>query len=145
MESFCSLKYNFINHIVNYWGIFCFKETRVYSQTIFSCLTLERIPPPFYLIRHEPMVEEYHQFDYCGGIFCFKETQVYSQAIFACPTLERIPPPFYLIRQEPMVEELTKLVVLFNHWFMPYKVERGRNSFQCGTSKNCLGVHMSFL
>ena len=33
----------------------------------------------------------------------------------------------------------------FNHWFMPYKVERGRTSFQCGTSKNCLGVHMSFL
>ena len=40
---------------------------------------------------------------------------------------------------------LTKLVVFFNHWFMPYKVERGRSSFQCGTSKNCLRVHMSFL
>ena len=39
----------------------------------------------------------------------------------------------------------TKLVVLFNHWFMPYKVERRRSYFQCGTSKNCLGVHMSFL
>ena len=25
-------------------------------------------------------------------------------------------------------------MVLFNHWFMPYKVERGRISFQCGTS-----------
>ena len=51
--------------------------------------------------------------------------------IFACPTLERFPPPFYLIRHEPMVEEL----ILFNHWFMPYKVERGRKSLQCGTSK----------
>ena len=29
----------------------------------------------------------------------------------------------------------TKLVVLFNHWFMPYKVERGRQFFQCGTTK----------
>ena len=28
-----------------------------------------------------------------------------------------------------------KLVVLFNHWLMPYKVERGRQSFQCGTTK----------
>ena len=25
---------------------------------IFACPTLERFPPPFYLIRHEPMVEE---------------------------------------------------------------------------------------
>ena len=30
-------------------------------------------------------------------------------------------------------------------WFMPYNVERERSSFQCVTSKNCLGVHMSFL
>ena len=28
-----------------------------------------------------------------------------------------------------------KLVVLFNHWFMPYKVERGRLSSKCGTTK----------
>ena len=28
-----------------------------------------------------------------------------------------------------------KLVVLFNRWFMPYKVTRGRQSFQCGTTK----------
>ena len=57
-------------------------------------------------------------------IFCLKESHVYFQAIFACPILERTPPPFYHIRHEPMA----KLVVLFNHW----------------TSKNCLGVHMSF-
>ena len=30
---------------------------------------------------------------------------------------------------------ITKLVVLFNYWFMPYKVARGRQSFQCGTTK----------
>ena len=28
---------------------------------------------------------------------------------------------------------LTKLVVLFKHWFMPYKVKRGKVYFQCGT------------
>ena len=27
---------------------------------IFACPTLERLPPSFYLIRHEPMVEEHH-------------------------------------------------------------------------------------
>ena len=43
----------------SYGGIFCFKKTHVYSQVIFACPTLERYPPPFYLIRHEPMVEEY--------------------------------------------------------------------------------------
>ena len=37
---------------------------------------------------------------------------------------------------------LTKLVVLYHHWFMPYKVERGRNSFQCGTTK-CLRLRRS--
>ena len=42
----------------SYGGIFCFKETHVYSQAIFACPTLERYPPPFYLIRHELMVEE---------------------------------------------------------------------------------------
>ena len=26
----------------------------------FCCPTLERLPPSFYLIRHEPIVEEYH-------------------------------------------------------------------------------------
>ena len=37
----------------------------------FCCPTLEGIPPPFYLIRHEPMVEEYHQFGfYCGNLRC---------------------------------------------------------------------------
>ena len=30
-----------------------------------------------------------------------------------------------------MVEEY----LFFNHWLMPYKVERGRQSFQCGTTK----------
>ena len=36
---------------------------------------------------------------------------------------------------QPLVHAflLTKLVVLFNHWFMLYKVARGRLSFQCGT------------
>ena len=34
-----------------------------------------------------------------------------------------------------MNQWLTKLVVLFNNWFMSYKVERGRLSFQCGTTK----------
>ena len=34
-----------------------------------------------------------------------------------------------------MNQWLTKLVVLFNHWFMPYKVGRGRQSFKCGTIK----------
>ena len=34
-----------------------------------------------------------------------------------------------------------KLVVLLLHWFVPYKVERGKRSFQCGTSKNCQGIH----
>ena len=28
---------------------------------------------------------------------------------------------------------VTKLVVLFNHWFMSYKVAKGRLFFQCGT------------
>ena len=32
----------------------------LWSLRHFCCPTLERIPPPFYLIRHEPMVEEYH-------------------------------------------------------------------------------------
>ena len=35
-------------------------------------------------------------------------------------------------------------MVLLLHWFIPYKVERGNVSFQCGTSKNYsigLGVH----
>ena len=34
-----------------------------------------------------------------------------------------------------------KLVVLLLHWFVHYKVERGKRSFQCGTSKNCQGIH----
>ena len=33
----------------------------------------------------------------------------------------------------PHSKRITKLVVLFNHWFMPYKVAKGRLSFQCGT------------
>ena len=32
-------------------------------------------------------------------------------------------------------------MVLLYHWFIPYKVERGKVSFQCGTSKNCQEVH----
>ena len=34
----------------------------LWSLRYFCCPTLERIPPPFYLIRHELMVEEYDSF-----------------------------------------------------------------------------------
>ena len=37
--------------------------------------------------------------------------------------------------------KMVKLVVLLHHWFIPYKVDGEKRSFQCGTSKNCLGVH----
>ena len=40
-----------------------------------------------------------------------------------------------------MWDKQTKLMVLLYHWFIPYKVEGGKVSFQCGTSKNCQGVH----
>ena len=30
---------------------------------------------------------------------------------------------------------LAPIFLLNNHWFMPYKVQRGRLSFQCGTTK----------
>ena len=30
---------------------------------------------------------------------------------------------------------LSKLMVLLLHWFIPYKVERGKRSFECGTKE----------
>ena len=41
----------------------------------------------------------------------------------------------YKIESSMCLVKAVKLVVLFNHWLMPYKVERGRQSFQCGTTK----------
>ena len=41
----------------------------------------------------------------------------------------------FALRPRARPLEPYKVVVLFNHWFMPYKVERGRQSFQCGTTK----------
>ena len=52
---------------------------------------------------------------------------LWSLRHFCCPTLERLSSSCYLIRHEPMVEEY--------QWFMPYKAARGRQSFQCGTTK----------
>ena len=55
------------------------------------------------------------------------------------PTLERYLSSFYLIRHEPMRKSTTSLVNqasgTLSHWFMPYKVERGKSSFQCGTKR----------
>ena len=33
------------------------------------------------------------------------------------------------------VSTITKLMVLLLHWFIPYKVERGKTYFQCGTKE----------
>ena len=49
------------------WGQFLLQGQGLdlWSLRHFCCPTLERLPPSFYLIRHEPMVEEYHQFGSC--------------------------------------------------------------------------------
>ena len=38
-------------------------------------------------------------------------------------------------------KEINQTSGTFSNWFIPYKVERGMKSVQCGTNKNCLGVH----
>ena len=51
----------------NLWGDIFASRPRarpVGALGIFACPTLERLPPSFYLIRDEPMVEEYHSFGY---------------------------------------------------------------------------------
>ena len=46
------------------WGQFLLQGQGLdlWSLRHFCCPTLERLPSSFYLIMHEPMVEEYHQF-----------------------------------------------------------------------------------
>ena len=77
-------------------------------------------------------------FFYCGCIFCFKETHVLL-GNFCLSHIGKISSLF------PPYKEWTNGVrvplVWLILWFIPYKVERGRISFQCGTSKNCQGVH----
>ena len=51
---------------------------------------------------------------------------------------------FFLYKENNMYlpfRKLCKLMVLLLHWFIPYKGERWKESFQCETSKNCQGVH----
>ena len=48
-------KYNYVFFF--FFLILCLKINTLIYKTY---PTLERTPPPFYLIRHEPTVEEYH-------------------------------------------------------------------------------------
>ena len=76
----------------------------------FCCPTLEGKPPSLHLIRHEVMVEEYHQFGILlmQGQFLLQRPMVrpcWNLRQFCFPTLEGKPPSLHLIRHEPMVEE----------------------------------------
>ena len=53
---------NFIDINVNVGAFFASRPRArpVGALGIFACPTLERLPSSFYLIRHEPMVEEHH-------------------------------------------------------------------------------------